>query len=75
MTKTKHLIDFCNNYFAKIAKNDIPDTDDWVIFGEYDINFFGSYLSGKVNDNQLFVEVYKLENTAPKNSLFTFIVG
>lgn len=76
MDKTKQLIDFCNIYLKSLNENDISGTDDWIVFEKYDINFFGSYYSDKVNDKQLFVEVYELlPRTESRDSIFTFIVG
>lgn len=53
---------FCEGYLEGLRRDNasITDTDDWVMWGGYDINLFGSYLSVRLEDNDkaLTVDAY-----------------
>ena len=54
MKTFEELKAFCEDYLkAKLAEGngDVSDTDDWVQWGGYDLNLFGSYYSVHLNDN------------------------
>jgi hypothetical protein len=57
---------FCEGYAKGLASerdfygNTLAECDDWVVWGEYDINFSGSVCSYHAkNDNDLHVDAYK----------------
>ena len=54
MKTIEELKAFCNEYLkTKLVENngDVSETDDWVQWGGYDLNLFGSYWSVLLNDN------------------------
>jgi len=60
------LYAFCEGYrlamLAECARtgDTLASTDDWVVWGGYDINFAGADYSGHAkNDNDLHVDAYK----------------
>jgi hypothetical protein len=66
MKTLNELRAFCEGYAKGIANHPealaatLEDTDDWVVWGEYDINFAGAEYSGHAkNDNDLHVDAYK----------------
>lgn len=66
MKTLQELRAFCEGYAMGIANHPealaatLEDTDDWVVWGGYDINFAGAeYSSHAKNDNDLRVDAYK----------------
>jgi hypothetical protein len=56
MKTLAELKTFCEGY---LKGNDEPDiTDDWVVWGGYDINFCGKEYAQGVGSNQLQVDAY-----------------
>lgn len=52
---------FCEGYRTGAIYN-LPNTDDWVVWGGYDINFAGSeYSSHAKTDNDLRVDAYRAD--------------
>lgn len=62
MKTLNELRAFCEGYLEGLRRDNasITDTDDWVMWGGYDINLFGSYLSVRLEDNDkaLTVDAY-----------------
>ena len=62
MKTLNELRAFCEGYLEGLSRDnvDITGTDDWVQWGGYDINLFGSYLSVRLEDaeNALTVDAY-----------------
>lgn len=58
MMKTREeLLAFCQGYL--FGSDGDPATDDWVVWGGYDINFTGTEYSGEdMADHDLAVNVY-----------------
>ena len=66
MKTLNELRAFCEGYAQGLANDrafygtTMQGTDDWVVWGEYDINFAGAdYSSHAKNDNDLRVDAYK----------------
>jgi hypothetical protein len=50
---------FADGYARAVASyDDTPHTDDWVVWGGYDINFVGSRYCESVNETDLHVFAY-----------------
>ena len=66
MKELNELRAFCEGYAIGLANEraiygtPMSGTDDWVVWGEYDINFAGAAYSGHAkNDNDLHIDAYK----------------
>jgi hypothetical protein len=60
MRTLQELRAFCEGVLAATATDDIPSTDTWIVWDDYDINFAGSDYSGHAkNEDNLHVDVYK----------------
>jgi hypothetical protein len=62
MKTLNELRAFCEGYLDGLmaCNATVPAIDDWVVWGEYDINFAGAdYSSHAKNDNDLRVDAYK----------------
>ena len=57
MKTLDELRTFCEGY--RFAAPDLPNTDDWVVWGGYDINFAGAEYSSHATDTDLRVDAYK----------------
>ena len=68
---------FCEGYYEGIKVfGDLRETDDWVVWGGYDINFAGREYAGFTYNNDLRVNAYSAgwEGQLP-DPLFSFTVG
>jgi hypothetical protein len=62
MKTNEELIAFCEGYLEGLlaCNADLYDWDDWVLWGEYDIQFNGPYLDeGAPDERSLVCDVYK----------------
>jgi hypothetical protein len=66
MKTLQELRAFCEGYRLAMLNerdfygNTLKSADDWVVWGEYDINFAGADYTGHAkNDNDLHVDAYK----------------
>jgi len=58
MKELNELRAFCEGY--RFAATDLPATDDWVVWGGYDINFAGmDYSQHAETDQDLRIDAYK----------------
>ena len=74
----KKLIAFAEGYLACIPEKEyIPDTEDWIVWDAYDINFTGRALwdDGTMRDGDLHISAYPRgwQGNLP-DPLFSFIV-
>jgi len=66
---------FCEGYRHLMLVEDMPSTDDWVIWGGYDLNIYGAEYSRYIDYTQLTVAVYPAGWTANlPDPLHTFII-
>ena len=62
MKTLQELRAFCEGYLEGLLAlhATVPTLDDWVVWGEYDINFAGADYSGHAkNENSLHVDAYR----------------
>lgn len=62
--KMKELRAFCDGYIEGLGHRhgaDLQGTEDWVIWGGYDINFTGSDYTHDLDPMQLRVNIYPVD--------------
>ena len=77
MKTLEELKAFAEGYYAGIASfGDAPYTDDWVVWGGYDINFAGREYAAFTYNNDLRVNAYPAgwDGELP-DPIHTFTVG